>query len=154
MARHGRAGSAVTAPADPAVADQAVADRASSDPAIADLAEVFGLLADPGRLRLLVALADGERCVGDLAAAALLSESAASHALRILRAHRVVAVRRSGRMAYYALADEHVRTLLDVALTHVAHSPALHGQADARRRRPADGQGRPAASGRAGDAGG
>ena len=92
---------------------------------VRDLADVFGLLADPGRLRLLVALLGGELCVCDLAAAAGMSESATSHALRNLRAHRVVTVRRAGRMAYYSLADAHVRMLLDIALTHVAHTQPL-----------------------------
>ena len=97
-----------------------------ADGDVADLADVFGLLADPGRLRLLAALLSGELCVCDLAAAAGMSESATSHALRILRAHRVVSVRRAGRMAYYSLADAHVRMLLDLALTHVAHSELIH----------------------------
>jgi ArsR family transcriptional regulator, lead/cadmium/zinc/bismuth-responsive transcriptional repressor len=90
---------------------------------VAELADVFGLLADPGRLRVLVALLEGEMCVRDLATVAHASESAVSHHLRLLRAHRVVAVRRSGRMAYYRLADAHVRMLLDVALTHIGHAP-------------------------------
>ncbi|GAC1312379.1 MAG: metalloregulator ArsR/SmtB family transcription factor [Acidimicrobiales bacterium] len=81
---------------------------------------VFALLADPGRLRMLMSLLEGgELCVCDLAAAAGMGESAASHALRLLRAHRVVKVRRSGRMAFYSLTDGHVRMLLDVALAHV-----------------------------------
>ena len=104
-----------------------VADVRASMPAdeqVAELADVFGLLADPGRLRVLVALLEGEMCVCDLAAAAGASESAASHHLRLLRAHRVVQVRRSGRMAYYRLADSHVRMLLDIALTHIGHAPA------------------------------
>lgn len=95
-----------------------------ADDDIAGLADVFGLLADPGRLRVLVALLEGEMCVCDLAAVARTSESAVSHHLRLLRAHRVVQVRRSGRMAYYRLADAHVRLLLDVALTHIGHAPA------------------------------
>lgn len=95
-----------------------------SDDDIAGLADVFGLLADPGRLRVLVALLEGEMCVCDLAAVARTSESAVSHHLRLLRAHRVVQVRRAGRMAYYRLADAHVRLLLDVALTHIGHAPA------------------------------
>lgn len=87
-----------------------------------ELAQVFGLLADRGRLRLMAALLEGgEMCVCDLAAAARQSESGVSHALRLLRAHRVVKVRRSGRMAYYRLADSHVRMLLDLALTHIGH---------------------------------
>lgn len=86
------------------------------------LSEVFGLLSDPNRLRLLSALLEaGELCVCDLAASVGMGESATSHALRLLRAHRVVKVRRAGRVAYYSLTDGHVRMLLDVALEHVAH---------------------------------
>lgn len=93
---------------------------------VVELADVFGLLSDPGRLRLLVAMLEGEMCVCDLAAASGQSESAVSHALRLLRAHRVVQARRSGRMAFYRLADSHVRVLLDIALTHVGHTTAVH----------------------------
>ncbi|WP_433336903.1 ArsR/SmtB family transcription factor [Spirillospora sp. CA-294931] len=90
--------------------------------AIAELAQVFGLLSDPGRLRVLTALLEGgEMCVCDIAAACGNSESAVSHALRLLRANRVVRVRRAGRMAYYRLDDAHVRMLLDLALVHVGH---------------------------------
>ena len=90
---------------------------------LAELAEgVFGLLSDPNRLRLLVSLLEGgELCVCDLAATTGMGESATSHALRLLRAHRVVKVRRAGRMAYYSLRDGHVRMLLDVALEHARH---------------------------------
>jgi DNA-binding transcriptional ArsR family regulator len=101
-----------------------VAGAMPADDDIAGLADVFGLLAEAGRLRVLVALLEGEMCVCDLAAVARASESAVSHHLRLLRAHRVVQVRRTGRMAYYRLADAHVRLLLDVALTHIGHAPA------------------------------
>jgi DNA-binding transcriptional ArsR family regulator len=101
-----------------------VTEAMPADGDIEGLADVFGLLADAGRLRVLVALLEGEMCVCDLAAVARTSESAASHHLRLLRAHRVVQVRRSGRMAYYRLADAHVRMLVDVALTHIGHAPA------------------------------
>lgn len=93
------------------------------------VADVFDLLSDPRRLGLLVALVDRELCVGDLAAATGASESATSHALRLLRAHRVVAARREGRQAYYRLTDEHVRQLLAVALAHVEHAGPLHDTA-------------------------
>ncbi len=108
-------------------AEKVAAVRAGMPPEsnVEDLAEVFGLLSDPGRLRLLVALLEGEMCVCDLAATTGLSESAVSHALRLLRAHRVVHARRTGRMAYYRLADAHVRMLVDLALTHVGHTDAL-----------------------------
>ncbi|GII56778.1 hypothetical protein Pth03_51670 [Planotetraspora thailandica] len=108
------------------------ADRVSAvmaalpaETAIEGLAQVFGLLSDPGRLRLMAALLEGgEMCVCDLAAACGQSESSVSHALRLLRLNRVVKVRRSGRMAYYSLADSHVRMLFDLGLTHVAHDAA------------------------------
>jgi DNA-binding transcriptional ArsR family regulator len=103
-----------------------VRSRMPADSELDDTADVFGLMADPGRLRLLVALLDGELCVCDLAAVSGLSESATSHALRLLRAHRVVAVRRAGRMAYYRLDDAHVRLLLDLAVAHTEHTEAIH----------------------------
>jgi DNA-binding transcriptional ArsR family regulator len=96
--------------------------------AIADTAEIFGLLSDPGRLRLLSVLLAAEASVGQLAALAGMSESGASHALRLLRAHRIVQARRDGRMVYYRLADEHVRQLLDIALEHAAHSKMVHSE--------------------------
>lgn len=93
--------------------------------AVEEVAEVFGLLADPNRLRLLAALLEGgELRVCDLAASVGMRESATSHALRLLRAHHVVKVRRSGRGAYYSLTDAHVRLLLDVAFAHAGHADA------------------------------
>ena len=69
--------------------------------------------------------------VCDLAAAAGMSESSASHAARWLRAHRIVtAPRRQGQMAYYQLADGHVRVLLDVALLHTQRTTARHPKRD------------------------
>lgn len=93
---------------------------------IVDLADVFSLLGDPGRVRILIALLAGRMAVRDIAAVVELSESAVSHALRLLRAHRVVDVERDGRNAYYALADSHVRVLLQLALEHVGHTVLLH----------------------------
>lgn len=99
---------------------------------VLELADVLALLGDPTRLRLLAALLTaGEMCVCDLAAATGQSESTVSHALRLLRAHRVVAVRRASRMAYYRLDDGHVRMLLDVGLAHTGHSDVLHVTAPA-----------------------
>lgn len=109
----------------------AVHARMPADTDLTDTADVFGLLSDPGRLRLLMALLEGELCVCDLAVVSGLSESAASHALRLLRAHRVVSVRRAGRMAYYRLDDAHVRMLLDLAAAHTAHTQAIHPEREA-----------------------
>lgn len=103
---------------------------------IANLADVFSLLGEPTRVRLLIALLSGPLRVRDLAKIIGLSESATSHALRLLRAHRVVDVHRDGRAALYDLSDDHVRTLLELGLQHVDHTilihpaPALGGSAD------------------------
>ncbi len=108
-------------------ADKVAAVRTSlpADEDVFELADMFGLLAEPGRLRLLASLLEvGELCVCDLAAVSGMSESAVSHALRLLRAHRVVQVRRAGRRNYYRLADSHVRMLLDTALAHTEHTKA------------------------------
>ncbi len=74
--------------------------------------------ADPTRLRLLWLLRDGEVCVHVLVEALAVSQSAVSHQLRLLRDARLVSARRSGRHVYYRLADEHVRGLLDNAVSH------------------------------------
>ena len=102
------------------------------DADVEQAADVFALLGDPNRLRLLMALlTGGEMCVCDLAASAGMSESAASHAVRWLRAHRIVAApRRHGRMMYYRLEDAHVRMLLDLALAHAQHTQAMHPERD------------------------
>lgn len=86
------------------------------------IAELFRLLGDPTRVRLLYSLAAaGERCVGDLAADVGAAETSVSHALRLLRTARVVRVRREGRLAYYRLDDEHVRVLLEMSRAHLGH---------------------------------
>ncbi len=92
--------------------------------AVAGTAEVFALLGDPARLTLMLALVEaGEMRVGDLATVCEMQESRVSHALRLLRAHGVVAARRAGRSAFYRLEDAHVRMLLDLAVAHTRHAP-------------------------------
>jgi DNA-binding transcriptional ArsR family regulator len=88
----------------------------------ARLADLFKLLADPTRARLLHALLEaGELCVCDLAETIDTPESSVSHALRLLRTAGIVRNRRSGRMIYYSLEDAHVRLLLDLSLEHLRH---------------------------------
>lgn len=91
----------------------------SADAALA-LAETFSLLGDATRTRILHALSVDELCVSDLAGLLAISPSAASHQLRLLRDRRLVAVRREGKRTYYRLQDEHIRTLVDMGLSHAA----------------------------------
>ena len=86
------------------------------------LAELFRLLGDPTRAQLLYALLEaGELCVYDLTETVEVSDTAVSHALRLLRTAGIVASRRAGRMIYYRLADVHVRMLLDLSREHLRH---------------------------------
>ena len=82
------------------------------------LAETFSLLGDPTRTRILHALCVDELCVSDLAGLLEMSPSAVSHQLRLLRDRRLVAVRREGKRTYYSLQDEHIRTLVDMGISH------------------------------------
>ena len=86
-----------------------------------ELAETMRAFGSASRLRLLVALVDGERTVEDLARAAGLEMSAASHQLRVLRTLRLVRVRRAGRHGFYALYDHHVAELLAAVRHHHEH---------------------------------
>jgi DNA-binding transcriptional ArsR family regulator len=87
--------------------------------AVEALADTFRVLGDPTRVRIVDALSGGELCVCDIASLVGISESAVSHQLRLLRGMRVVRPRRSGRLVYYALDDQHIIELLRQALTHV-----------------------------------
>ncbi len=101
---------------------QMVSQNAPDSAEIVRVAEVFKLLGDPTRARLLYALLEaGELCVCDLAAATSTSETTVSQALRLLRASGVVTGRRDGRNVFYRLCDAHVRMLLDVTREHITH---------------------------------
>ena len=97
----------------------AVQARLVGVPTVNAIADVFKLLGDPTRVRLVDALTHGERCVCDLASLVGLSESAVSHQLRLLRAAHLVRVRRAGRLAFYSLDDHHVVGLLHDTRKHV-----------------------------------
>lgn len=105
------------------IAPTGSADRAI-EPAIAvELAELFRLLGDPTRVRILFALLQaGELCVHDIASAVDASETKVSQAMRLLRNAGVVRNRRDGRNIFYRLDDAHVRLLLEVSREHVAHA--------------------------------
>jgi DNA-binding transcriptional ArsR family regulator len=83
------------------------------------LADIFKVLGDPTRVRILDVLSRGEQCVCNLARLLDLTDSAVSHQLRLLRTTRVVRARREGRLIYYSLDDKHVLTLFRQGLRHV-----------------------------------
>jgi DNA-binding transcriptional ArsR family regulator len=85
------------------------------------LAEAMRSFGTASRLRLLWAMFDGERTVEQLCRVTGIEHSAASHQLRLLRHARLVAVRRSGRHAYYRLHNHHVADLLAAIRHHHEH---------------------------------
>jgi len=84
--------------------------------------ELFATLADPSRARIvhLLAIAEQELCVCDIALVLGMSVSALSHQLRFLRERGAVGRRKVGRIVYYRLVDDHLRDLVLGAATHVA----------------------------------
>src|SRR2546421_8154962 len=85
------------------------------------LASLFGVLSDPTRLQVVYALLKapaGELCVCDLATGLGRDDTTISHQLRVLRNQQIVTTRKAGRIVYYRLTDEHVRSLLEIGMTH------------------------------------
>lgn len=82
------------------------------------LAGVFAALADPTRVKILLALDAEPLCVCELTEIAGVTQSAVSHQLRLLRELDLVAWERDGKRAVYRLADDHVRVLLEIGLEH------------------------------------
>jgi ArsR family transcriptional regulator, lead/cadmium/zinc/bismuth-responsive transcriptional repressor len=93
-------------------------DGMPGDRTIDNLSDFFKVFADPTRLRILNALFHRELCVCDLAAVLGMNQSTISHQLRILKQADLVRYRRDGKIVYYALDDDHVKTVYDQGLIH------------------------------------
>lgn len=87
-----------------------------------EIAEIFRLLGDPTRLRILVCCLKQPRNVAAIAAAVGASPSLVSHHLRLLRAGRLMRADRHGRQVFYAAADAHVRSIVNDMIDHAAES--------------------------------
>ena len=86
---------------------------------IEQIAELFKGFADPTRVQILSLLAQKELCVTEITEAVAVSQSAISHQLRILKQMHLIKYRRDGKNLWYSLADDHVRTILQMGLEHV-----------------------------------
>ena len=85
------------------------------------LAELFKILGDPTRLKIVELLLENEMCVNYIAETMGMGQSAISHQLRVLRQARLVTYRKEGKTAYYSLNDDHVEGLVRLGMDHVAH---------------------------------
>lgn len=96
-----------------------VQDHIIADNVLADMTKLFKVFGDSTRLHILAALNCHETCVCDLAVLLDMTKSAISHQLKILRDNNLVKFEKKGKHAYYSLADEHVKEILDVVLEHI-----------------------------------
>lgn len=83
------------------------------------LAELFHLLGDRSRLRIVLACLEAPKAVGEIAASLELSQSLVSHHLRLLRAARILKGDRRGRQVFYRAADDHIRCVVIDLANHV-----------------------------------
>ena len=90
------------------------------DEVLYDLAELFKMFADSTRVKILYALFESELCVCDIAKVLNLTQSAVSHQLRILKGGKLVKYRREGKVVFYALADDHVRSIIEMGMDHIS----------------------------------
>lgn len=86
----------------------------------AALAEIFRLMGDPSRLRIVLTCLRGEVAVNDIANSLGLSQSSVSHHLRLLRSARILKAERRGKQVFYGAADHHVRGMLEDMVEHIA----------------------------------
>lgn len=83
------------------------------------IARFFQVLADPTRVRMVRALAEGEWCVSELTRALAMDQPAVSHQLKYLRELGLVRWTKTGRHVYYELADNHLRDILISSIAHL-----------------------------------
>ncbi|MFW6292911.1 MAG: ArsR/SmtB family transcription factor [Spirochaetota bacterium] len=85
---------------------------------VAGLSELFRALADETRTKILYLLSQQELCVCDLAHLLDMTLPAVSHHLRLLKTMRLVRSRRDGKQVFYALDDDHILSLIEIAREH------------------------------------
>ena len=95
-------------------------DVAHAQVDVQELADLFKVLGDPTRIRIVQQLLNKEMCVTDIAESMGMGQSAISHQLRVLRQARLVTFRKEGKTVMYSL-NEHVVMLLSQGIEHVSH---------------------------------
>ena len=96
-----------------------VSQEMPDEDSLFDLSELFKVFGDSTRIRILYCLFESEMCVCDIATLLNMTQSAISHQLSVLKQSKLVKSRRSGKTVFYALADGHVRTIINQGMEHV-----------------------------------
>ena len=84
-----------------------------------EMAELFRVFGDSTRIKILCALFEEERNVTEICEVVGMSQSAISHQLRLLKQADLVCSRREGKTMVYNLADDHVKTIINMAKEHL-----------------------------------
>lgn len=90
-----------------------------SDKKMQELSELFKVLGDGTRIKIIYALFENEMCVCDIAEFLGMTQSAISHQLRVLKNTRLVKNRKEGKTVFYSLDDDHVRLIFNCGLSHI-----------------------------------
>lgn len=106
----------------PTTHHQRPADLASTAAMVESAAGVFAMLADATRVRIILALGQGELSVGQLAEAAGKSPTVVSQHLAKMRLASMVACRHEGTRVFYRLVDEHALELVTQAMYQAEHA--------------------------------
>ena len=91
----------------------------SSEETVSQLADMFRLMGDTSRLRIILACLHDPISVSDIASKLVLSQSLVSHHLRLLRAARVVRSERRGKQVFYVAADAHIQCVIEDMVAHI-----------------------------------
>lgn len=90
-----------------------------ADEQIAEMGARFKVISEPSRLKILLALAEGELCVDHITEAVEGNQSAVSHQLKTLKDNKIIKSRREGKNILYSVSDWHILTMIGVAKEHL-----------------------------------
>lgn len=101
---------------------ECVKENMLKDDVFYGVADLFKVLGDYTRIKIIYALSKKELCVCDISEVIGMSQSAVSHQLRILKSANLVKFRREGKVVYYSLDDDHITKLFGAGVQHVQHT--------------------------------
>lgn len=96
-----------------------VLEQMPADEMLYDLAELFKVFGDSTRIKILYALFESELCVNDIALLLGITQTAASHQLRVLKINKLVKARKEGKLIFYSLSDDHVYKIIGQGMEHI-----------------------------------
>ena len=99
---------------------ESIKERMPVEEEVYDLAELFKMLSDPTRVKILYSILENEINVSDITEIVGSTQSAVSHQLRVLKHARLVKYRKLGKSVIYSVSDEHVATILSMGMEHIS----------------------------------